>query len=283
MGEAKQKRERPCHCGSGKQYAQCCMENDQAERYRGFVFGVEHDTVMDGFEIGPSGEVRVLANGKPAALADVRPTEWRKSGDELKTKSQGFTETSAFIGPEAAISSSAYVFGVDTNTITRGTITLNVSCLTCATLQSPDNHYGGTIEQIMCIDFRDDDYKAERVGWIIAIESAIRSGVQPSDIVTIVTDHDLAALPNINTGVEPIIPGYYLPKNFHMMYATDRGSALPNKLIKAAHKGASQVAKIVLDTGREGQLVLPSLLRQPGAEGISPWTNEKNSNRFFGA
>lgn len=258
------------------------MGTDQAERVRGFVFGVEQSTVVDGVELGPSGQIRLLSGGKPIPLTDVRSSEWRKSGETLKAKSAAFTGNSAFIDPEAALASSAYVFGIDTNTVERGDTKLNVSCLTCATRQFPTPDYKGAIEQILCVDFRDSEYKAERIGWIIAIEAAIRSGVKLDETVSIFTDHDLGALGRINSRTEPIIPGYYLPQNVNLMYATDRGSAVPNKLIKAAHKGASQVAEKVLAVGREGQMVLPFLLRQPGAEPIRPWINERNAAQFFG-
>lgn len=281
MGEAKRKRQAPCHCGSGLAYEKCCLEGDRKPRYRGFVFTPAQDVVIDGLQYTNDGRIELLSGDNPIALTDVRPTEWRETANGLKIKSQALGSDIAYIGPEAALATSDYIFGVDTNTTTFGDRQLHVTCLTCATTAIPSEGYDGTIQQIMCVDFDDEGFPPERIGWLLALDAISRS-LPPGDAkVALFTDHDLNALPAINSRQVPLLVDRYLPNGFSLNYATDKGSALTNKVMKAAHKGATKVAKSIRKDGVHSQLVLPYLLNGSADQRIRHWRNEHSSLHFY--
>lgn len=281
MGEAKTKREKPCHCGSGLAYVKCCMSRDHSNRTQGFVFSVKESSLITGLQISSDGRVELLSGDSVVSMEDVRPTEWRETTKGLKAKSQAFTSQTGYVSPEAAIAGADYVFGIDTNTLSKEGRSVHVSCLTCATTQIAQEYFEGSIQQILCVDFQDAECHPERVGWLIAIEAILRSLPHAGADIVLVTDHDLNSLGKINLRQEPVALDRFLPPGFRMVYAADKGTAMPNKLIKAAHTGATKVAKLVLSEDIPGQNVLPLLLNGKEAHGMRRWINDKNSSQFF--
>lgn len=282
MGEAKRKRERPCHCGSGLAYAKCCLENDIKPRHQGFTFTVPEDTLITGMRIGSNGEIELLSGDDAVPIRDVRSTEWRKTTKGLKVKSQAFTADKAYINPEAALSEADYVFGIDTNTIIISGKAIHISCLTCVTKQIAPGDFEGSIQQIMCVDFEDAEHPPERIGWLLAVRSITESIPMAGTVTVLCTDHDMNSLPAINDRSAPYIEDRYLPDGIRLIYASDKGSSIPNKLIKSAHKGASKIAKLLSEGTLEGQKILPFLLNEERELRIRRWKNDANSETFFG-
>jgi hypothetical protein len=262
MGEGNRRND-PCHCGSGKKYENCCYQKDQEPRLHGSTFEVTEDTVVTGIAFRPSGSMRLMSGDRPVGVTNTKSAEWRKTAiSGLALKSQiDLPECDMFVDPEAILAGADYVFGVDTNqSDIHGTL-YNIACLTCATKQIKKDGFDGSIQQIQAVDFQDRGYPAERIGWLFAIEAAQRSGRGSFASVILCTDHDVRAHTDINRRLQPIIEDYLLPPNFRLMYARDKGSSIPNKVIAAAHKGAIAVRRrIEASPPAQPQLILPDLL-----------------------
>jgi hypothetical protein len=101
------RRNMPCHCGSGKKYKNCCYDNDTGTRIRGVTFTLKEDALLTGIEIGPNGEVRILSGEKEVQLENAKAVEWRETGKGYKFKSQiDLAEGSLYFDPEAALADS---------------------------------------------------------------------------------------------------------------------------------------------------------------------------------
>lgn len=278
------RRNQICHCGSGKKYKNCCWKKDNTLRQLGFTFKVDKPTVITGGEISPDGRVRLMSGNKPINIKNVNVTEWKETKTKLRIKSSIPTNSSEpFFDPELMLANSRYVFGCDTNTLTVCDRKINICCITCATRLIKPDGFEGSIQQIFCVDFDDSNYTAERIGWIIAIQSIQKSlnrANEANEKVIICTDHDLQAISDINTRKQPIIPGYALPKNMELFYAADRGSTVQNKVVSSAHKGASRVGTLIANNPLPAQIILPNLLGET-SNSIRRWQNESNSHLFF--
>ena len=218
-------------------------------------------------------------------MKNVRITEWRDTARGPKIRSQVSPgDGIPFINPDAYVAANSdFIFGVDTNSILTHGRKISVSCLTCATTAFQVEGFAGTIQQIQCVDFEDDEYPAERIGWLLACESIVRSRPPVGSRITLCTDHDVDAHAAINERREPLVPGYFLPDGCRLAYAGDKGSTIANKVVKAAHKGASSVMKSVTSPTHLSQRVLPFLYKSPGAPTeIRRWKNAHNERHYFG-
>lgn len=269
-------RNRVCHCGSGRKYKKCCFQKDAVPRIFGSTFRVSEDVFVTGLEVSIDGRLRLLSEDRVIDLKDATAAEWRrKSGGELARVSEISIEGNELDSVEAVLRRYDFVFGIDTNqAIVRG-VKYNIACLTCATRSVSADGYEGTIQSIQALDFCDVGVPAERVGWLFAIRVVMSGGLKDHHRVLVCTDHDVKAHIEINKRGQPIISDYMLPPNFHIMYARDRGSSIPNKVVAAADKGAANIIKKLL-SGAEAppQLVLSSLLCQAPVRGLRVWHSE---------
>lgn len=267
----------PCHCGSGRTYKACCRENDRKLRMRGSTFTVTEPTLLTGCLLGSDGTIQLMSGDRVVEIADVKAAEWRETAGGLKLKSQMDVQE-AFVAPEAALEGKDYVFGVDTNDVHVSGKKYHVACLTCATRALPAEPYEGTIQHVSALDFVDDEYPAERIGWAFALNAIARS-IPPTELVALCTDHDVRAHTAINKRLQPIIADMLLPPNVSLVYAGDRGSAVQNKVIGSAHKGAKKIEQLLNKGHCPPQRVLEFLMTGRSSSRLRMWPTKQFSKR----
>ena len=86
----------------------------------------------------------------------------------------------------------------------------------------------------------------ERFGWAFVCRSVIN--LPQTALIAVIVDSDLRSIPSINQRDEPIIGDYYLPDGFELLYATDKGGYIANKLLRLCDRNSREVARLVAST-----------------------------------
>ena len=86
----------------------------------------------------------------------------------------------------------------------------------------------------------------EKVAWCVVIEN-VGKQLSENKQVAIITDHDLDNINDYNSGKKAIFPGFYLPNNFNLLYASaDTGSEfITNKLISICEKESANITSLI--------------------------------------
>lgn len=61
--------------------------------------------------------------------------------------------------------------------------------------------------------------------------------------IAVIIDSELGNIPSFNNRTLPIFNNYYLPENIDILYASDKGRHLQNKLLKKCDKEAKKALK----------------------------------------
>lgn len=65
-------------------------------------------------------------------------------------------------------------------------------------------------------------------------------GLNETPKIAVIIDSDLDKIPSYNAGTRPIFNNYFLPQNFSLLYARDRGKYFQNKLLKLCDNEAKK-------------------------------------------
>ena len=153
-----------------------------------------------------------------------------------------------FANPNAIIQQSNEIIAIDTNTkvINSRSVSLcgvvggqntKVVVSNCTTVR---------YKPLKCFEYHNIKCKPENVAWREVIKLIQKApNYSNRKKIALIVDSDLGDINSYNMQALPIIGDFYLPENFHLIYASadNGGENIANKMIKLADKIASDVLK----------------------------------------
>ncbi len=235
------KRNKPCHCGSGKKYKRCCEGRLPVSQTTTVDFG--EPTVVNGYRIGDGGEMELLRDGKvltPQKAWAGSHREKLKGGEKPLMRVPLSPETLQ-IGEAAALKRYDRIFVIDTNTKFIGDTLLSVSCFAECRFRKDTGKEVFEYKFLGAFDFQNGPVpKCENFAWHLLIQLTQASqDYDSSGHYVIITDSDLGQHSTYNARSEPYFAEYQMPDNFMLSYATDKGRSLSNKVIGLCDRTAS--------------------------------------------
>jgi len=169
---------------------------------------------------------------------------------KIRTRN-GTTPGGISIGGIAELEKFDYIFAIDTNSKIFDKVKISVACFLSLKINSSKDGYrlapAGPAQLIEIYDCNDNPELAAILE--IAIQELALQQQYNADHklnVAIITDTELGLHSAINSRSAPIYKGQFLPEGFSLIYASsDTGNELPNSLIKACDKAATEHLKLL--------------------------------------
>lgn len=243
------KKNSPCPCGSGKKYKQCCRKkniqnNKKKPRYQAITMDMGEKVAVNGYRMGPNGQVELLVDGKPITPISAHCSTFFKREKKEKVLSRvPVNPTEMIINPIPALMDFDLITAIDTNSIEHNGNKISVACAAICKLSQTDDGVTAQFAPVEAYEFWNSEGNPETLAWAIHIDQIIRSeGYHDRLKVGIVTDSELGNHDSFNARRTPIRDDFLLPENYTLMYGSaDRGNELPNILIKSCDKWATKI------------------------------------------
>jgi hypothetical protein len=167
-----------------------------------------------------------------------------KKGPKVRTKN-GASVGAVSIGGLAELAKLDYFFAIDTNTKPFNGVKVSVACFFALKLKRENEGYrlmqAGPAQLLEIYDCNDNPELAAILEIAIQeLESKQQYNADHKFRVGIITDTELGLHKAINSRSAPVYKNQFLPEGFSLIYASsDTGNELPNTLIKACDKAAT--------------------------------------------
>ncbi len=240
---------KPCPCGSGKKYKNCCLNKKprekivmlgSPERLRGIHYDKDKMEFMgltlDGRLIKPdvtfSQSHYIGQSGKEKVITRVQEKVIPNEADLMKH-----------------LSSFDMIIAVDTNTKIIESETVSVTGVVHGGVQKTLNPdiYDVDFPWYDVILFRNcpSELPSEKFGWMTVIRRFNHNPLNETKRVAIVTDHDLDNHQLYKNKQIPIFRNFYLPDNITLMYGRSDGSTenLLNDVVKRCDKKSTETLR----------------------------------------
>lgn len=170
------------------------------------------------------------------------------------------------LNPDFALTRYTWVLAVDTNKPEPSLPNVVFTGIVQAKIVTqPDGSLELSRYRDTVVEFYNLKVSSERFGWAFVCKTSVDL---PSDnFVAVIVDSDLGELPFINRREKPIINNYYLPDNFELLHATDKGKYIANQLLRLCDRNSREVARLV---SLESKSSLPPLAK---AQPEDPFTH----------
>ncbi len=232
---------KPCQCGSGKNYKHCCFNRKAVTD--ALIFKPSEDVVLTGIEFKADGAIRLLSGEMIVIPKTASTTRWRERAKAPKSLLKiPLTPNELSINELGALTKFDRLFAVDTNTIDLAGRPLSITCVVeCRIIQTDT---GARFEYcaLRLFELHNVSGAAENLAWHLLID-AIQSShdYEPSQCYGLITDSDLGSHAGYNDRSSPYYAEFLLPPNFTLCYASDSGNGLASQAIKACHRIATQL------------------------------------------
>lgn len=242
-------RNKPCPCGSGKKSKICCDGRLPVLQTVTVDFG--EPTIVNGYSFSRSGELQLLRDGKPltARKAWTGSHRAKQNGGEKQLVRVPIPPESLRIGEMASLKRYDRIFAIDTNTKATCNTVVSVSCFAECRFIRKGGEDAFEYAVLGAFDFQDGPVpKCENFGWHVLIE-AIHTSPDYDDKkqFAIITDSDLGQHSAYNDGMEPYFADHLLPRNFELLYATDKGRDPSCQVIRLCDREATQIRQRIED------------------------------------
>ncbi len=159
-----------------------------------------------------------------------------------------------------ALSRYAFVFAIDTNTITldERRVSMSVSVV-IRDIQIVGERWDAKLVPQKAFEFHDAAVSPERIGWSDAIRR-FTSHPKVRGSVALVVDSDLGAIAALNARQQPIVGDFYLPDGVELLYGCgDRGTQefIANAAIADCDRVASRLLERLRKDGCSGEYLPP--------------------------
>ena len=250
-----------CYCGSGKKYKNCCK--GKKSRQLGIHLNFNMGTIdIATLEKLPTGEyIYKGTEKKPDSIKKSFTISYERDKKPKTILEYPFEQNISVLNQGDFFSAFDYIFAVDTNTRFINNFQVSVSVATaCQIRKQEDRSYLADYLFMFQYAFYNKKYP-EKTGWMKAIQSISSMDCYSIDMkVLLVTDYDQANLMKYNTRDLPLLEGYYLPKGFTMLYATDAvADFLPNKLISYCDREANKIMAKLLKSTETSEMVFEKI------------------------
>lgn len=254
-----------CRCGSGKKSKNCCAN----KKVRSHVVTIKPGALVDQLAINSlTGEIRLFYKGVAVTpeCATSAITYPREKSPKIISKTDASLTNIRPI-PDAILSNYDRIFAIDTNRKYIPDVEMYLSVTGIVAGKSHQSYFRNEASisygVIHAIEFWDknETLKFERIGWYETIKRIQKAKeITEAHKIGIIVDSYLDDLPNINNRTQPIINDFYLPHNFHLMYANSdkKNSSIMNKMIAASDKHATEIMNNIIQKWPIGNMIEPS-------------------------
>ncbi|SHJ15282.1 YecA family protein [Propionispora hippei] len=241
------KKNKPCPCGSGKKYKNCCAS--KKTRLDGIVFKI--DKVVKSIRIGPNNEIFLFDRDKKV----IEPvwTNFRRSYERHNKSEKTLTEvplrTPKFLFNEVDhLCQYNILFALDANTKIHNERKISAATFIQCILEKQIDSVLASYQIVHQHYWLDLEENAEKIALCDLVHNInIREGNKV--LVGIVTDCDYGNLSKLNAGEIPILGDIYLPANIKLIYASsDTGKeALSNQLVSECDKESNIIIADIIN------------------------------------
>lgn len=229
--EKKSERNKPCKCGSGKKYKYCCYGKKPSYDTVTVDFGVR--TTINDYRISSDGTLTLLKDGEV-----VRPEKAWGTTQRDRTKSEKILNRAPIspsdlrFGAHSDLTGYDYIFSIDTNTVQNENKKVSVSCIMQTVIYFDKKELLQRSIALCAIYILEAKNKAENLCWHILITMIQKSfEYNKNSKIAIITDSDLGQHHFYNERTQPYFEKNFLPENFTLLYASDKGPNFQNKII----------------------------------------------------
>lgn len=251
------KKNRPCECGSGKKYKQCCRKkniekNKKKPRHQAVSMDMGEPVAVTSYRMGPNG-LELFAGGESVTPESANQTAFYQRKKNEKVLSRVPIDPSALtLDPVSAFSAFDLITAIDANSVEINGNKVSVACAAICQLVRQADGITAQYGPVEAYEFWNAEGNPETLAWVVHIEHILRSqGFHEGLKVGIVTDSELGNHDQYNARMLALRDTFFLPQNFTLMYGSaDSGDGLPNALIKSCDKWATTILdKIRNDDG----------------------------------
>ena len=162
-----QDRNRPCRCGSGRKFKNCCLGKSK-DRTVSIDIDPRNIWMMDGLDISMTGRVVGIKNGQALPLIGKSAIEYgynRKHNFKLLSKGPVAT-SDLYLSPDLILLEFDHVFAVDTNTKDIGGDKVSVAAVLHCII-GPKNNTSANISYSFLgwFEYRNIIGKEEKIHW----------------------------------------------------------------------------------------------------------------------
>ena len=242
-------RNKPCPCGSGKKYKNCCL--NKKPRTTSITMDMGEPVAVNSVRISPTGSVELLKDGVPLVPVDAyhNVNFERGKGPKILNKTP-LDPSKLIINQNIALEKFDRIFAIDTNTKVIKGESISVCCIVlCKLTRDKSNLFIAEFAPVHCLEFRNIQGAAENIAWMKAIQLITTNPFYNMNLkFGIIVDSDLGNIPFYNNRSKPICSDFYLPPNIELIYAsTDVGKEyLVNKLISLCENDATKLLEDII-------------------------------------
>jgi hypothetical protein len=233
-----------CPCGSGRKFKKCCYRKKPREVEVKFDLGNHHTPVI-GVMFDAETKMPILI-GKDGPISHGVVTfnkQYKRTNKHPKVINRLISTKG---GSDFKSKIYNYLIAVDTNQWTteigKRAITAYLKVVDISPKGQDYNHFSNMI----AIEFLNLTYDKEQYGWYKLLRMIQFSKAhQLHNKIGLIVDSHLLLIDQINLGRVSIIPGFYLPKDIELIFASsDIGGDSPaNKAISTVDKFSSELFK----------------------------------------
>ena len=228
---------------------------EKRPREFGIVFSIDEATTIDGFVIGPNGQLSLTRDGAPISLASaaVEVAYDRPKGRKVLLRAPLDVDAPS-VDPNAHLLRYWAVFAVDTNTRAINGSAVSVACVLRSTRKETDAGLFFEEIPIGAYELHNVRCNPERLAWRLLCNEILQApDYKPEKTIGIIVDAHLEALSDINRRTAPVVGDWYLPEGFTLIYASDAAAeSIPNQLIRSCDREASIILKKIAQGETKG-------------------------------
>lgn len=176
----------------------------------------------------------------PASITTAKAYE-RPKGNKILFQA-GQNPADIYVEPNEYLAKFESVFAVDTNTNPASGLSISVSLLLSRMEKNTNDEWVIESRYPPAFLFNSPVQEPERFAW----HNLILRLMPSTDVkkpVAIIVDSSLGSLDKINLRTEPVNEDFLLPEGFTLVYASDDGEFIANKLIRQCDAMAKAIAR----------------------------------------
>jgi hypothetical protein len=234
-----------CPCGSGKKAKRCC----RGRKPRTTTVTIDRGaSPVDGVKIDRNGDVSfVLGDQKVNPDAAWLETSYpREKGAKILHK-MAVKEGALNIIPDYALRGYDLLLAVDTGTRQVGTERVSVAVVVqCKFVLVDEQTWVAQIDLVPSFEFWNAPGNPEIIAWRVVVDGALRGPTyRRVSRVGIVVDSELSALADYNRGARALDGHFHLPDNIELIYASDKGEGLANRMLRHCDREATALLNAI--------------------------------------
>ena len=237
-----------CACHSGRKYKNCCFKKGSKPRFSNICLSLANNSVI-GVQVEINSETGIILydeNKNKLSFESIENIGFYEGENKRKILLQmPCLDMKYIFDPNLAILQFDIIYCIDTN---KDIINNEYVCVTAFSRceKTGENLAEGFTTSLDPWIVKPDE-KQENIAWAMLLDNIPRCDrkYDSSKKIGIIVDSDLGNIPDYNKRIKPIYKDIYLPENVKLIYARSDASGewLPNKLIKACDKHATDILK----------------------------------------